>query len=194
MKKLVDNFILSLQNNSKSISKHTLYMLIIVLSYLLLLSCGDLQSKENNLPVSEKTQIGHGKYLVKIAGCNDCHTVGYPENNGNVPVENWLTGSPVGFKGPWGTSYASNLRLYVQNLTESQWIEMAHTRNGLPPMPWISLKDMSESDLTAMYKFIKSLGPSGKPAPTYVGPNQEPNTPYIIFEPLHMERLSQIQK
>jgi hypothetical protein len=28
----------------------------------------------------------------------------------------------VGFQGPWGTTYSSNLRLYAEQLTEAQWL------------------------------------------------------------------------
>lgn len=42
-----------------------------------------------------------GKYLVLIGGCNDCHTPGFIESDGKGPAESeWLTGSPVGFRGP----------------------------------------------------------------------------------------------
>ena len=34
--------------------------------------------------------LARGKYLVVIAGCNDCHTAGYGENSGNVPEAQWL--------------------------------------------------------------------------------------------------------
>jgi mono/diheme cytochrome c family protein len=30
--------------------------------------------------------VERGRYLVKIAGCNDCHTAGYTQANGAVPV------------------------------------------------------------------------------------------------------------
>lgn len=61
------------------------------------------------------------KYLVQIGGCNDCHTPGYPQTGGNVPLPQWLTGVPVGYRGPWGTTYASNLRLYVDPMSEHDW-------------------------------------------------------------------------
>jgi hypothetical protein len=51
-------------------------------------------------------------------------------------------------------------------------------------MPWASLHAMSDQDLRAVYKYIKSLGPAGKPAPEYVAPGEEPKTPYIVFEPV----------
>ena len=61
--------------------------------------------------------VARGEYLVRVAGCNDCHTPGYAENQGNVPREQWLVGSaPLGYSGPWGTTYASNLRLRMQDL------------------------------------------------------------------------------
>lgn len=179
------------KNNSTFIKPVLFLFLLLIFDGLFLISCDNLHSKNRNEKLSSKDEIEYGKYLVKIAGCNDCHTPGYVENNAKIPVKEWLSGSPVGFKGPWGTSYASNLRLFVQNLNEEQWLEMAHSRNGMPPMPWVSLQAMNDDDLLAIYRFIKSLGPNGKMAPTYVGPTQEPNTPYIIFEPLHMERLTQ---
>jgi mono/diheme cytochrome c family protein len=29
--------------------------------------------------------IERGRYLVRISGCNDCHTPGYLQHNGEVP-------------------------------------------------------------------------------------------------------------
>lgn len=67
--------------------------------------------------------IARGEYLVRTSGCNDCHTSGYPERQGEVPVEQWLTGSPLGYHGPWGTTYATNLRLRMQELDEPRWLQ-----------------------------------------------------------------------
>ena len=63
--------------------------------------------------------IERGRYLVKIGGCNDCHTPGYAQSGGKVPEAQWLSGVPLGFNGPWGTSYASNLRLSAQSITSA---------------------------------------------------------------------------
>ena len=43
-----------------------------------------------------------GRYIVKIAACNDCHTPGFFEKGMEVPESEWLTGVPVGWRGPWG--------------------------------------------------------------------------------------------
>lgn len=128
-----------------------------------------------------------GRYLVGAAGCNDCHTPGYPESEGKIPHSQWLTGSAVGFQGPWGTSYPVNLRLYVQQLTEAQWL--ARVRKPMrPPMPWFNLRDMTDADLIAMYRFIRALGPTGEPAPAAAPPGKTVATPYFEFVPKNLPR------
>jgi mono/diheme cytochrome c family protein len=126
--------------------------------------------------------VAHGRYLVTITGCHDCHTPGHAQNGGHAPPAKWLTGSPVGFQGPWGVSYPANLRLTVQSLTEAEWLVFARAERR-PPMPWFSLRDMSDQDLTDIYRYIRSLGPAGTAAPTPVGPGGKVSTPYIDFMP-----------
>jgi mono/diheme cytochrome c family protein len=125
--------------------------------------------------------IARGKYLVSITGCNDCHTAGYTQVGGQIPVAQWLQGSDLGWRGPWGTTYATNLRLYMQTVSEDQWVALAHTARMRPPMPWFALHDLSEPDLRDMYRFIKSLGAAGKPVPAYVPPEQAPRGPFVQF-------------
>jgi len=38
--------------------------------------------------------VALGRYLVQIAGCNDCHTPGYAMAAGRVDEKEWLTGDP----------------------------------------------------------------------------------------------------
>ena len=125
--------------------------------------------------------IERGRYIAKIAGCNDCHTPGYLISDGNVSEELWLSGDTFGWRGPWGTTYGSNLRLFVSTMSENEWVQTAKTLKRLPPMPWFNLNSMTEHDLRALYQFILSLGDVGEPAPDYLSPNQEPNPPYAIF-------------
>jgi mono/diheme cytochrome c family protein len=131
------------------------------------------------------TSIGRGRYLVAVTGCNDCHTPGHSQNGGTTPVADWLTGQSVGFQGPWGTSYPANLRLTVQALTESQWLVYARAERR-PPMPWFSLRAMTDEDLRAMYRFIRSLGPKGTPAPAAASPGGKVDTPFILFVPQNL--------
>lgn len=134
--------------------------------------------------VSAASQIAAGRYLVRIGGCNDCHTPGFAMTNGAAPAEGeWLTGDSVGFSGPWGVSYPSNLRLAFQNMGEEQFLEMARKGQGRPPMPWPSLMAMSDTDLKAIYAYVRSLGANGEPAPAALSPGVEPDRPHIAFAP-----------
>lgn len=139
--------------------------------------------EKTTVPVerTERERLANGEYMLRMAGCNDCHTAGYPEAGGNIPVDKWLTGNPLGWRGPWGTTYASNLRLMMPPLTEEEWIHLAKNTQWMPPMPWWILHDMKESDLADIHYFVKSLGPAGEPMPKYLPPNQTPEGPYIEF-------------
>ena len=130
---------------------------------------------------ADAQSIERGRYIARIAGCNDCHTAGYPESGGNLPEKQWLTGDRVGWRGPWGTTYPANLRLYMQTVSEEQWVKVAHTAQFRPPMPWFALRDMSSQDLRALYRFIRHLGPAGEAAPAYVPPDQVPKGPVVQF-------------
>jgi mono/diheme cytochrome c family protein len=157
----------------------TAWRIIISLAAAGCLNLGTATAQQPDAKAS-KADIQRGRYLVRITGCNDCHTPGYPESNGKTDEKLWLTGSPLGWRGPWGTTYAPNLRLVVQNLTEAQWLKHARTE-WRPPMPWFNLREMTDADLKAMYRYIRHLGPAGEPAPAYVPPNQTPKQPFVQF-------------
>lgn len=123
--------------------------------------------------------VARGEYLVKITGCNDCHTAGYAEQQGNLDKAQWLTGSPLGYNGPWGTTYAANLRLRLQDMDEAQWLEYSANLRTRPIMPDFSLRAMNEEDRRAIYRFVRSLGPAGQSAPAYLPPGQTPPLPYF---------------
>lgn len=125
--------------------------------------------------------IERGRYLVRIGGCNDCHTPGYAASGGKVPEKDWLVGDALGWRGPWGTTYPANLRMSLAKLTEEQWLQMAKTVELRPPMPWFALRDMTHDDLRAIYRFVRQLGPGGQAAPAYVPPGMEPQTPFVLF-------------
>ena len=130
----------------------------------------------------DSASVARGRYLVTVSGCNDCHTPGGMEKGPAVPEVQWLTGLPVGFQGPWGTTYPSNLRLVLGAMTEAQWLQHAR-QERLPPMPWFNLRAMTDADLKAIYAFVRSLGPAGVAAPAYVAPGGKVTTPYFVFVP-----------
>jgi mono/diheme cytochrome c family protein len=130
------------------------------------------------------TVEARGRYLAIIGGCNDCHTEGYLQREGNVPEADWLLGSRVGWRGPWGTTYPANLRLTAQDLNEDQWVETLRTRTELPPMPWSSVRQLADADARALYRYLRSLGPGGEYMPAAVPPDQDPATPYLSLDPV----------
>jgi hypothetical protein len=91
------------------------------------------QTQSQDPAPSHAAQVQRGEYLVKIMGCNDCHTPwkmgpqgpepdmdrflsGHPEQIGPLPnvkaAEPFLwSGFPTNtaFSGPWGVSYTFNL-------------------------------------------------------------------------------------
>ncbi len=141
----------------------------------------------------DQDKIDRGRYVVTVGACNDCHTPGFPESAGTTPVGDWLTGNPVGFQGPWGTTYPRNLRLFVQDLTEEEWL--ATTRQPKrPPMPWFVLRDMADEDLVAVYHFIRSLGPKGIWEPAYAAPGVEVSTPFIELFPKSLAHQQQARR
>lgn len=123
--------------------------------------------------------LARGDYLVRIAGCNDCHTPAYGERGGEVPREEWLVGSPVGFSGPWGTTYAANLRIKAAEMDEAGWLKYTGELHTRPIMPDFNLRAMHEDDRRALYRFIRSLGPGGAKAPDYLPPGKAPPPPYL---------------
>jgi mono/diheme cytochrome c family protein len=72
--------------------------------------------------------------------------------------------------GPWGVSYATNLTP-DENTGMGIWTEemftkamrtgrhMGASRPILPPMPWQNFARLSDSDLSAMYAYLRSIPP-----------------------------------
>lgn len=129
-------------------------------------------------------RLERGRHLIRISGCNDCHTPGFMQDP-NVPESEWLTGSTLGWRGPWGTSYPSNLRRHFAAFEDAApWIEMVRSRHGLPPMPWPSLHAMTDEELRSIHAYIRSLPVKGDVMPPPVPPDQEPSTPWLNLTPV----------
>lgn len=130
---------------------------------------------------NEAEIVARGEYLVRTSGCNDCHTAGYAERGGKVDKAQWLLGSPLGYNGPWGTTYATNLRLHLKDMTEAQWLEYSANLRTRPIMPDFAVREMTREDRRAIYRFVQSLGPAGEPAPAYLPPGRTPPAPYFTL-------------
>jgi hypothetical protein len=128
-------------------------------------------------------ELARGHSLVAFGGCNDCHTPGWRESDGTIPPKKWMTGSPIGFRGPWGTVYPANVRQRFAMVDEGQWLSMVRTRAGHPPMTWHDLRNLNVADQRAIYRFIRSLGVAGPPSRPDVPPGVVPKTPYYDVTP-----------
>jgi mono/diheme cytochrome c family protein len=131
-------------------------------------------------PATANATIERGRYIVEIGGCNDCHTAGYANAGGKAAEADRLKGDTLGYRGPWGTSYPTNLRLSIGKLTEDAWVMRAKTLMTNPPMPWFNVRAMTEADQRAVYQYIKSLpGAAGTASPAFLPSDKMPKDPYI---------------
>ncbi|PZQ99622.1 MAG: cytochrome C [Cereibacter sphaeroides] len=132
----------------------------------------------------DEPSVERGARLAVTSGCHDCHTAGYNESGGVVDPAAALKGVPMGWRGPWGTTYASNLRLTVAARTEDEFLEYTRNFKALPPMPWYNVNAMNEVEVRSLYRYIASLGDPGDAMPGTVPPDQEPKTPYLLMAPV----------
>ena len=136
------------------------------------------------LHTNNATLLERGKYMIVTGHCNNCHTDGYSANSGNISESKWLLGNSVGWRSKIGTTFAPNLRQYVQAMPLEGWLAVAKNSRARAPMPWWSLRETSVEDLTAMYAYIGSLGPVGLSAPSFLPPDQTPPPPYNLLPDL----------
>ena len=132
---------------------------------------------------AQEVSAERGLYVSIVGGCHDCHTEGYNEAAGQIDPAKALRGVPVGWRGPWGTSYAKNLRLIAAPLSEDEFLTYMKGLQTLPPMPWYNVQAMNEGDVRSLYQYIKSLGEPGEPMPDALPPGIEPTTPFIPIAP-----------
>lgn len=155
--------------------------------------------------------VEHGKYLITVGGCHDCHTPKTPGPDG-VPVfdqERLLSGHPQdmpypdwtpddmnqrnilastnamlsAWAGPWGVSFAANLtpdketglgewteETFIRTLRTGKHQGQPNGRDILPPMPWFNYREMTDSDLKAIWVYLRSLPPIKNQVPLPVPP------------------------
>jgi mono/diheme cytochrome c family protein len=136
--------------------------------------------------LAQDVSVEEGLRISRITGCHDCHTQGFAESGGRIDPALALTGSPIGFQGPWGTTYPSNLRLVLEPMGEDAFVDYAKALETRPPMPWFNLHHMTDGELRSFYRYVKSLGDPGEPAPAFAPPGEAPTTPFIVFAPPRM--------
>ena len=136
-----------------------------------------------NAAGAQQAQAERGKYLVSIAGCNDCHTPGY--FFGKPDMNRYLGGSEVGFEIPGlGVFHGPNLtpdsETGLGNWSIGQIVTALQTgkrpdgRELAPIMPWRAFANLTKDDATAIAVFLKSLPPVKNKVPGPFGPNDKP--------------------
>jgi mono/diheme cytochrome c family protein len=153
------------------------YSAIVVMLVLGLASCRVKERRGDDV----RSSVTHGRYLAVISGCNDCHTTGYALAEGKIDEKDWLTGDRLGWNGPWGTTYPTNLRLLVSRMTEEEWVRNVKNAKARPPMPWYVFREMSDRDFRDLYRYIRSLGAAGVESPAFVPPEEVPAGPVIRY-------------
>jgi mono/diheme cytochrome c family protein len=134
---------------------------------------------------ADPATIARGKYLVTIAGCNDCHTPGY--FFGKPDMARFLGGSDVGFEIPGlgvflGPNLTPDKATGLGNWTDAQIVEAlqkGHRPDGrmlAPIMPWHAFAGLTKPDVDAVVAFLRSLPPVANKVPGPFGPAEAPTT------------------
>lgn len=136
-------------------------------------------------------RVERGRYLTLIGACNDCHTPG--TFYGAPDYERTLSGSELGWIGPWGVSFPRNLtpdaETGIGTWTERQIVDAIRT--GMhpsgsvlaPPMPWPMYSALTDEDAFAIAAYLKSLPPVKHRVPDKIAPGVAYDGPVMRIPP-----------
>ncbi len=138
---------------------------------------------------TQEEKIARGRQISYSSACNDCHTPG--GLYGNPDSTRLMSGSELGWEGPWGVTYPRNLtpdpETGIPDWTEQDIVtafRAGHRPDGsplLPPMPWPTYAYMSDEDAYALAAFIKSLPPIQHKVPDRVPPGAMATGPRVTI-------------
>ena len=163
---------------------------VTLLAALTQISCTAAPPKQQ-AALDPAAKVARGEYLVKIIGCQDCHTPGYFA--GAPDMTQMLSGSEFGWQGPWGTTYARNLTpdnvTGIGAWTEDQIVTAIKTGQRpdgtalQPPMPWPDFANLTDEDAHAIAAYLKTLTPVAHKVPDKVPPGGKATEGSIIVIP-----------
>jgi len=140
---------------------------------------------------SRAALIARGKQISFSSGCQDCHTPG--TFYGSTDMTRMLSGSELGWEGPWGVTYPRNLtpdpETGIASWSEKDIITAFRTGHRpdqtliLPPMPWPQYAQMSDADAHALATFIKSIPPVKHKVPDRQPPGAAATGARLTFPP-----------
>ena len=156
------------------------------------LSCSTPAQQHTAVTAAKSDPVVRGRYLVTIMSCNDCHTPG--TFYGAPDTTRQLSGSDLGWVGPWGVVHARNLTpdstTGIGKWTKEQIVHALRTGNTpdgsqlAPIMPWMNYASiLDEDDAMAIAAYLKSLPPVTHVILPRIPPNQKPTGALIFFPP-----------
>ena len=154
------------------------------------LSCGYQPPATTTAEMTPEQKLERGRYMVKSNACNDCHTPG--TLYGAADTTRFLSGTEIGWVGPWGVVYARNLTPDSTGLaawTVEQIATAIRTGNRpdgrqlAPIMPWQNFANLTEEDALCMAAYLKSLPPIVHQVPEPVPPGQKVAGSLVTFPP-----------
>jgi mono/diheme cytochrome c family protein len=138
---------------------------------------------------STATKVKRGEYLATVMGCNDCHTPGVLF--GAPDFSRRLSGSELGWKGPWGVTFARNitpdLETGIGKWSEAEIVKTLRTGQRpdgsvlLPPMPYQDFAILTDQDAFAIAAYLKSIPPIQHRSPDRIPPGQEATGSILVF-------------
>jgi mono/diheme cytochrome c family protein len=174
------------------------YRVVVVLGLAALCAVSCSNSKTGSQTATEAsdstaamTPVQRGAYLVTVTGCHDCHTPG--TLYGAPDMSRQLSGSELGWQGPWGVSYARNLTpdktTGLGDWTDEEILNAMQKgvkKDGspiAPPMPWPDFAHLTRADAMAIVAYLRSIPPIPHQMPPRVAPGGHGSGSIIVFPP-----------
>jgi mono/diheme cytochrome c family protein len=164
-------------------------LLVTTAAAFLALSCGKQAAREG--PAAVTDPVERGRYLTTVMSCNDCHTPGY--FYGVSDIDRRLSGSDLGWVGPWGVVHARNLTpdsaTGIGTWTAEQIVTALRTGTTpdgshlAPIMPWINFGGLPDEDAYAIAAYLKSLPPIKHKNLDRIPPGEKPTGALLVFPP-----------
>lgn len=93
-----------------------------------------------------------------------------------------FNGQSTAFAGPWGMSFAANLtpdetgignwsfEQFNTAMRKGKFKGLENSRPLMPPMPWFNYVNMADTDMRAIFAYLKSIKPVSNVVPSYIPP------------------------
>jgi mono/diheme cytochrome c family protein len=128
--------------------------------------------------VHPAAQVAHGRYLVTLLGCGNCHTDGallanpLQQPDPGIVYPSNLTPDPKTGLGAWSQEEIVTLLL---SGTDN------HGTRILPVMPWLTYEKLLMEDAASIAMYLQSLPPVKHQVPKNVEPGRKASSPFVHF-------------